>query len=377
MEITPAITQDFLTFDDQQTLSSLLGQMKNFEKRSGLIFRNDKYVGLIEKKKILRTNVDPTEVKVDKFVQSTPIINEHADIVEAASQMVESNVDYLPVESNKQIIGVVSALQLAKLAVALPELEKMKISDVKLLKPSKVTKEAPLAMAMEVMYQENVDHVPLFDQGKLYGILSYRDLLRKYLNWSPRRDVSAKFNKAASTRAAQVDISPFAGLPVSSMSTNDNLVTVQKSETLKNAVQLMVKNNISDLIVFSGNDYQGLLTLRNVLQRVGALKIKKSFDLQGGGLSKLGWHPYEVESLQKIASNEAVKLQRGIRNEFTLVIHVKEYDKGGKQKYSMHLRLEFPGKMVSVSADDWDWRTALHKAFVNAENNVKKLFKRK
>ena len=73
--------------------------------------------------------------------------------------------------------------------------------------------------------------------------------------------------------------------------------------------------------------------------------------------------------LKKICSNESIKLQRLVHNEFSLIIHFKEYQKGGKQKkFSVHMRVEYPGKIVTVSQDDWDFETALHKAFDSAKN---------
>ena len=56
-------------------------------------------------------------------------------------------------------------------------------------------------------------------------------------------------------------------------------------------------------------------------------------------------------------------------------VHLKDYDKGGKQKFSVHLRIETPGQMISSEQHDWDLETALRKTFNNAKNSVKKKFK--
>ena len=54
MEIKPIVTEDYVVLDDEATLSQMIGKMRTFEKRVGLVFRNDKYLGLIEKKKLLK-----------------------------------------------------------------------------------------------------------------------------------------------------------------------------------------------------------------------------------------------------------------------------------------------------------------------------------
>ena len=85
---------------------------------------------------------------------------------------------------------------------------------------------------------------------------------------------------------------------------------------------------------------------------------------------------YDKENLTKIASNQAFKLQRYLHSPFTLDIHIKEYGKDGQQrKYSVHIRAEFPGQILTASQDDWDIITALRKTFDNLENKSKSRFK--
>ena len=376
MDIKSIVSQDFVTVDEETPLSELIGKLKNFEKHSALVFRNKKYLGVIEKKKLLRSKIDATEAKIKKFVENSPTISETADVIETAYLLFQSNLDYVPVQKDKQIIGVVTGVALAQLAAALPEAKSWKVSDIKYVKPFKVTKNDPLSKAMEVMHDEHIDHVPIFDQGKLYGVMSYKDVVRKYLNWSPQREVSAKFNKMASSRSAETDIPRLGSLAVSSFSTNDNVLTITENKSLKEAVTIMVQHNVADLVVMQGEEFKGLLMVKNILRRIGSLKIPQNFNIQFVGMNTVGLESYQIYNIQKIASNEAFKLQRKIHNEFKLVVHIKEYEKDGtKHKYTVNLRIEYPGRIVTSSDDDWDIETALRKAFENAQNELEKMFK--
>jgi len=376
MDIKSIVSQDFVTVDEETPLSELIGKLKNFEKHSALVFRNKKYLGVIEKKKLLRSKIDATEAKIKKFVENSPTISETADVIETAYLLFQSNLDYVPVQKDKQIIGVVTGVALAQLAAALPEAKSWKVSDIKYVKPFKVTKNDPLSKAMEVMHDEHIDHVPIFDQGKLYGVMSYKDVVRKYLNWSPQREVSAKFNKMASSRSAETDIPRLGSLPVSSFSTNDKVLTITENKSLKEAVTIMVQHNVADLVVMQGEEFKGLLMVKNILRRIGSLKIPQNFNIQFVGMNTVGLESYQIYNIQKIASNEAFKLQRKIHNEFKLVVHIKEYEKDGtKHKYTVNLRIEYPGRIVTSSDDDWDIETALRKAFENAQNELEKMFK--
>ncbi len=375
MEITPLISEDFLVLQDEATLSELIGKLKQYEKHSALVFRNGKYLGMVEKKKVMRSRVDATEIKIRPFVQKTPVISEHEDIISAAYLMYQSNLDFVPVQRDKTIVGVVRAVDVAKAAAELPETKGFKVEDCKLLKPSRLNKNAPLATAMEIMHDEHVDQVPVFEEGKIYGIISYKDVLRKYLNWSPKRDVSANFNRMTGSRAVEAEVFHLGLLPVSSFSTNDNLITIPAQGLMKDAVALMAKNNIMDVLVMARDEFKGLLTVKNILRMVGSLKIPQNYNIQFVDLNKIRLEPYQKANVQKICANEAFKLQRAIKDNFMLVLHFKEYQKDARQhKYSIHLRVEYPGKIITASGDDWDMETALHIAFEAAKTEAQKMF---
>ena len=377
MEITPIVKEDYLILEDQETVSTMIGKLKKYEKRTGLIFRNDKYLGLIEKKKLLRTKLDVTETKVGKYLQKTPLLNEDSDVIATAYLMFQSNLDYLPVEKDKVVIGVVNALDLIKLAMQIPEVSNLKVKDIKLVKSVQMNKDDPISTAISIMYEKDVDQVPIFDEGEIYGIISFRDILRKYLNWSPKRDVSAKFNAEASAKTVGEDFPKVAELPVGNFSTNDNLVSVAGNVVLSEAVDLMLDHNVSSLLIKGDSGVEGMLSVKNLLRTIGSLKVPENFNIKYVGLNDLRLSESQKYNLQKITSNEASKIQRHLKNDvFSLTIQLKEYRKEGKQhQYAVNLKVEYPGQIITGSQEDWDFETALRKAFNNVKNNVKKKFR--
>ena len=372
MEIKSLVKTDFLSVDEEASLGELMGQLKQYEKRSALVFKKNKYLGMIEKKSLLKSRLNVTEEKLTNFLKKTPVVTEEMDVIDVAYMMFQSDLDYVPVERNKKVIGILHGIDLVNSALDLPEMKKVKVNDVKIINPSKVDPLDPVAEVLNIMYREHVDHVPVFEKGKLSGVISYKDLMRKYLNWTPRRDVSAKFNKMASSRSAQGETPHFASLPVSNFSTNDNLLTIQLGEGLKSGVSKMAENNVWDLLVLQEEKYQGLLTVKNILRYIGSLKIPQKFNIKFVGLHDVDMTEHEEESLLKIAESECFKLQRKFNQDFKVVINLKAYNKGGKQKkFSVHMKFEAPGKMLVSEEVDWDLETALHRAFNNAKSNLK------
>jgi len=377
MEITPAIKSEFLSFDSEQAVSEMLGQLRKYQERHGLIFKGDKYLGIIEKKWLLRSRFDVSRAKISNFIHRTPLVNEHADVIETAYTLFKADSDFVPVESNRKIMGVLTALDLAKLAVDLPETKSFTVADVKLVRGEKLEKNDPISKAAEIMYKARVDQLPVFEGKKLYGIVSFRDLLQRYLAFAPRRETDTKFKKeSGGSKGAEADKPNLALLPISSISTNDNIVTVSRDAKLRDAVEQMRKQNVSSAIVVEGKEVAGLLTLKNLLRLVGSLHIPQNFNIRFIGLNDVGLDAYQKSTIQKIASNEAFKLQREINNEFSLTIHLKDYTKSQRErKYSVTLRLEFPSQLITATQYDWRPETALRKTFDNAKNVIKKRFR--
>lgn len=374
MEITPAIKSEFLSFDSEQAVSEMIGQLRKFEERHGLIFKKDKYLGIIEKKGLLRSRLDVTKAKINNFVHRTPLVNEHADVIETAYTLFQADSDFVPVESNKKIVGVLSALDLAKLAAELPETKSFTVADVKLVKGEKIEKDDAVSKATEVMHKARVDQVPIFEGKRLYGIVSFRDLLQKYLAWVPTRETSTKFEKVSGgSKGSESDKPNLAMLPIKSFSTNQNMLTVSRKARLSDVIGAMGKANVSSALVMDGEKFEGLLTIKNIMRLVGSMKIPENFNIRFIGLNDVGLVPHQKEAVQKIASNEAFKLQRAIQDDFSMVVHLKDHTKSGRErKYSISLHVDAPGQQFTVNEFDWRVEDALHRTFDNAKNVLKR-----
>ncbi len=62
----------------------------------------------------------------------------------------------------------------------------------------------------------------------------------------------------------------------------------------------------------------------------------------------------EIDAISRIANKYYPKMQRELRNELSLVIHVKDYKKGGKYwTYSVHVRAIAPTRIFASLPSGW------------------------
>jgi len=75
----------------------------------------------------------------------------------------------------------------------------------------------------------------------------------------------------------------------------------------------------------------------------------------------------EIDAVNRLANRYFVKIQREIKKINSLVIHIKSYEKEGRQrKYSVHVKVLAPTRIfVSTKANDWNLEKALHKSFAD------------
>ncbi len=73
----------------------------------------------------------------------------------------------------------------------------------------------------------------------------------------------------------------------------------------------------------------------------------------------------EIESVNRLANRYYGKIQREIKNITSLAIHIKSYEKQGRQKkYSVHVKVIAPTRIfASTKTFDWELEKALHKSF--------------
>lgn len=378
MNIALIVSRNFTIISEEALLSEVIGKLKTGQS-SLLVFSGKNFAGIPDQRKFLKVGLDVSQAKVKHFLHTVPMAKESEDLTVVAGLLNQSQADFLPVERKGQIIGVITAISIIETALSLPEALSWKVNDIELVTPTAIEKNDTVAQAIGVMVDEKMDHLPIMDGTKLYGILSYHDFMQKYLLSTPQREHSTKFGKISSSSRGGGTSPKMTSLPVSAISTNQNLLTVTGETLLFKAVQDMKHSKVSDLIVMQNKEFKGLLMAHQILQRI--VGLRSSSKAAEAAIQFIGLHDTHLSSemqerIKEIARQESEKVLRHSSEECKMVIHLKEHAKASKKhNYSIHLRLEFPGKIINAQDDDWKVLDALYRVFERAESEVQKTFR--
>src|SRR3990172_2014039 len=77
---------------------------------------------------------------------------------------------------------------------------------------------------------------------------------------------------------------------------------------------------------------------------------------------------------QKLWDEYSKKIERKLKNVESIKIHLKEYNPGGKTKFSIHAIVAYSGKSMEADAVDWDLKRTFHKVFNKIENEIEHNF---
>jgi predicted transcriptional regulator len=272
------------------------------------------------------------------------------------------------------IIGVVRVLDLLHTLSNQPEAGHLPVTSCKLVKAS-VQPSDSISIALSTMFKNHVDRLPVVSEGKVVGIITEKDILRKWHLSSQKGEFSIP--RRAQTRAFKADIPSLKDLPLSSFDTHVDIRTVRSTELLGRAIEQMYQHNINNILVVEDGSFVGLLAPLAILQKLLELSQEQPLTVTVMGVHETHLQPAQISYLQQIATQEAAKLQRELRNPVTVKVHVKEYfhEKAKKRhKYAVTLQVNYPGRTITGSQDDWDIETAVRKTFANALNEVTKKF---
>jgi len=122
------------------------------------------------------------------------------------------------------------------------EVDKVKRSESGMIvDPVTVDPEQPIAAALEVMKRFRISGVPVTKNGKLVGILTNRDL-----RFETRYD-----------------------LPISSVMTKENLITVAVGTTLEEAEAILHQHRVEKLLVVDDHyNLKGLITVKDIQKKL-------------------------------------------------------------------------------------------------------------
>ena len=179
-------SKGFNSVQDTDTLSRCLeGFKKGLPPVLAVLNEKGKYEGLITRRSILRSRLDPATTKVKTLLVSAPKIGKNDSISKLAKLMIESGIRQMPLFEKEKLLGFVTVEDVIHAAVG-DEWGKTQIETIMTKAPHIIDANRSVGAVLSLMREFGISHIPVTDSGKLVGIVSVQDIIEN-IYWPQRR----------------------------------------------------------------------------------------------------------------------------------------------------------------------------------------------
>ena len=358
---------DFINLSEDAPISKLIGKMKE-NKAEGAVVSDGNYCGIVTKRKLFKTKIDVAKMKVKKVIEKCPALSETDGIERIIQLMLNSETRILPVQRAGKIIGVVHALDVINELRAINEIANLEAQQVATLNPIVLAEKDTIAKAMSIMRTKDIGRIPIINaKGRLSGILSFRDIVEKYL----LKPVSRKGGSVARGKNVTTGFSPehssMLDLPIID-EMSEVVVSASKKDGIAKIIGLMQQHSLPDIVLVENDRPVGIITIRDLLRQFAALKQEKR-NIRFISMPKID--EIDAHTLNNSVNETYDKLQRIVHNILALNLQFKQYSaQFGRIKYEVHAHFSAPGLTLTATDADWNLLSAVQGAMRKLEKEA-------
>lgn len=279
MDIRDACSHEFESVSPETTLSKVRGAFTTNERARVVVVLDDgDFVGVVTRKQLLASKHSPDE-KVRSVMGTPPRVSPTEDVRETARLFVESGVDLLPVFEGDEFFGVVTARDLLEHVQEF--LDALSVEDVATRELVTAEPDTTLGEVINDIREFGISRLPVIDEdGDPVGMVSVYDLVGFTVREMQRQqggstegfdehggrgsrddyNATGGFGERAGFAARMLD------LPARNLM-NTPAHTIEPDRLLDDAVERMLENDISSLVVVDGDGRPaGIVTTTDVLR---------------------------------------------------------------------------------------------------------------
>jgi CBS domain-containing protein len=279
-----------------------------------------KYAGVISRRWVIRSRLDPATTKVKTLMRSAPKVS----------------LDF------SKLLGFVTDEDIIHGAVT-QEWGNVAVEKIMTRAPQVIDANRSVGAVLSLFREHGVSHVPVTDGGKLVGIVSVQDVIDKVFQPRQRQTLGEIVGEKV----------PVLSIPAKGIMAKP-VVTVQFDTSLKEAEKVMHDRDVSSLVVLSNGRLIGIVTKLDFLEPISQMetvdrKLAVQFGVKGIVINpdQQGFMMAEFESFAR-KYRDALELG-------TLFVYMKTHGTNHKGVPLIHCRLQLRtvNGFFFTSAEGW------------------------
>ena len=326
--VKDVFSKEFASVREDDTLSSCISLFK--EKTPPVLVVLDgkgKYRGVIARRWIVRSRLDPSKTKVETLTRSAPTVTVRDSLSKAARLMIESDIRQLPVYSGEKLSGFVTDEDIIHGAVT-EKWGNTKIEEIMTKEPYVVEEDESMGTVLSLFREQGISHAPVVSNRELVGMISIHDVITHVYQPRQRQTRGEMVGKKA----------PTLSVPAKGVMTKP-VITVSPETTLKEAAEKMHRFDVSSLVVISKRRPVGIVTKRDFLEPLAEMesprrRLTVQFSVKDVEIDEIK-RDFMMNDFKSFSRRYKEALEAG-----TLFVYMKTHGTNFKGDQLIHCRLQ-------------------------------------
>lgn len=262
-----------ITILKNSTISDVIKKLLETKLSRLIIIESGKPVGIITEKDIGLFLFSETskqgldDIPISKIMKPILFVNEDITHSDSAKLMLEKKVSSLTIGSAENIIGIFTKTDLVKHYLKHPS--ESKVIDFMTHDFVSTHSAAPLYKVVKKMLEKKISRIIVKNQNEdPVGIISFRDLFRISVELGNGEDDSG-FTISDQIRKGFLSEEGFGNISLAREVMTKGIVSIKFNEKLTKACELILKNNVSGLVVLDGNNsIAGIISKTDIVKAI-------------------------------------------------------------------------------------------------------------
>lgn len=326
--VKDVFSKGFASVREDDMISSCLSLFKSEMPPVLVVFDNEgNYKGVITRRWITRSRLDPATTKVETLMRSAPTVTLQDPMSKVAKLMIESDIRQLPVYSGENIVGIIADEDVI-LGSVIEKWGNKQVEEIMTKKPFVVEEEESVGAVLSLFREQGFSHAPVVSNGELVGMISIHDVIENIFQPRQRQTIGEIIGEKV----------PVLSIPAKGIMTKP-VVTILPETKIKDAAKKMRQFNISSLVVIKKRRPSGIVTKKDFLEPLAEMetpthKLTVQFSVKDVEIDDVQ-RGFVMDDFESFARRYKETLQAGI-----LFVYLKSHGTNYKGDQLVHCRFQ-------------------------------------